>query len=64
MADATRIPAAVLDEYRRAGWHITEHGRPDPGTTTGPCGRCRNPTEIYGPNAQGLCRDCKEDNGA
>lgn len=54
-----RIPQAVLDQYRRRGWHITAAGLPDAGITTGPCGRCRQPTLLYGPNGRPLCPSCE-----
>jgi hypothetical protein len=55
------LTPTALDAYRRAGWHISEFGRPDPGVTTGPCGRCRKPCHLYGPGGRGLCDNCEEE---
>jgi hypothetical protein len=61
----TRAPdqlgAGAVEEYRECGWTITPYGRPDAGVTTGPCGRCRQPTLLYGPNGRALCVDCEGD---
>lgn len=54
-----QLGAGAIESYREVGWRITEHGRPDAGTTTGPCGRCRHPAGVYGPNGRNLCGDCE-----
>jgi hypothetical protein len=59
-APTSSVPAPI-EEYRECGWTITPYGRPDAGVTTGPCGRCRQPTLLYGPNGRALCVDCEGD---
>lgn len=57
---ARALGAGAIEEYREAGWRITEHGRPDFGTVVGPCARCREPTVVYGPHGHNLCPDCRK----
>ena len=58
---APRLGAGAVLEYEECGWTITEFGRVDPGTVTGPCGRCRAPCVRYGPNSTStLCDQCRD----
>lgn len=59
---ASQVPPlgpAAIAAYRAAGWRITPGGRVCSGTTTGPCGRCRQPTTRYGPHGHPLCPACR-----